>query len=50
MKIKIVLIAKYFDIINKLNEAYLPLLQFNLEVNSFDEAKKAIERSKGLSK
>lgn len=35
---------QYFDIINKLNEAYLPLLQFNLEVNSLDEAKKIFSK------
>lgn len=30
---------QYTDVINKLKEAYLPLLQFNIEANSSDEAK-----------
>ena len=35
---------QYLDIINKLKEAYLPLLQFNIEVNSLDEAKKVFSK------
>ena len=35
---------QYFDIINRLKEAHLPLLQFNLEVNSLDEAKKIFSK------